>query len=105
MVRSPINGVVQASVISTEGQVVNAAEEVLRIVPAGATLELELCVPNRDIGFVHVGQPAVVKLDAFPFTQHGTVSAAITKIAATVLPRECPKRDRRRSCVTISRAS
>ncbi|MBA1347937.1 MULTISPECIES: HlyD family type I secretion periplasmic adaptor subunit [Rhizobium] len=85
-VRSPIDGVVQASAISTEGQVVTAGEEVLRVVPAGATLELEVYVPNRDIGFVHVGQPAVVKLDAFPFTQYGTVPATITKIATDAIP-------------------
>ncbi|RUM22344.1 HlyD family type I secretion periplasmic adaptor subunit [Rhizobium phaseoli] len=85
-VRSPIDGVVQASVISTEGQVVTAGEEVLRIVPAGAMLELEVYVPNRDIGFVHVGQPVVVKLDAFPFTQYGTVPATIVKIATDAIP-------------------
>ncbi|MGO7335143.1 HlyD family efflux transporter periplasmic adaptor subunit [Rhizobium leguminosarum] len=79
--------------------------ELLRVVPAGTTLELDVYVPNRDIGFVHASQPAVVKLDAFPFTQYGTVPATITKIAAAVLPRKCPKRDRRRSCVTLSRVS
>ncbi|AGS25815.1 HlyD family type I secretion periplasmic adaptor subunit [Rhizobium etli] len=92
-VRSPIDGVVQASVISTEGQVVTAGEEVLRVVPAGATLELEVYVPNRDIGFVHVGQPAVVKLDAFPFTQYGTIPATITKIATDAIP--APDAERR----------
>ncbi|WP_434713595.1 HlyD family type I secretion periplasmic adaptor subunit (plasmid) [Rhizobium sp. YTUHZ045] len=85
-VRSPIDGVVQASVISTEGQVVTAGEEVLRVVPGGAALELEVYVPNRDIGFVHVGQSAVVKLDAFPFTEYGTVPATITKIATDAIP-------------------
>lgn len=85
-VRSPIDGVVQASVISTEGQVVTAGEEVLRIVPGGSALELEVYVPNRDIGFVHLGQAAVVKLDAFPFTQYGTVPATVTKIATDAIP-------------------
>ncbi|OWV69409.1 secretion protein HylD [Rhizobium sp. R634] len=85
-IRSPIDGIVQASSISTEGQVVTAGEEVLRVVPAGRALELEVYVPNRDIGFLHVGQPAIVKLDAFPFTQYGTVSATISKVATDAIP-------------------
>ncbi len=85
-IRSPIDGVVQASAITTEGQVVTAGEEVLRVVPAGSELELEVYVPNKDIGFIHVGQTAVVKMDAFPFTQYGTISATVTRIATDAIP-------------------
>lgn len=85
-IRSPIDGVVQASAITTEGQVVTPGEEVLRVVPSGPELELEVYVPNRDIGFIHIGQKAVVKLDAFPFTQYGTMDATVTKIATDAVP-------------------
>lgn len=85
-IRSPIDGVVQASAITTEGQVVTPGEEVLRVVPSGPELELEVYVPNRDIGFIHIGQKAVVKLDAFPFTQYGTIDATIAKIATDAIP-------------------
>ncbi|MGR9244664.1 hypothetical protein [Rhizobium leguminosarum] len=37
---------------------------------------------NKDIGFITVGQHAVVKLEAFPFTRYGTTAAHVTKIAA-----------------------
>lgn len=83
---SPIDGVVQASAITTEGQVVTAGEEVLRVVPDGSELELEVYVPNKDIGFIRAGQTAVVKLDAFPFTQYGTIPASVTRVATDAIP-------------------
>ncbi|MBY5592406.1 hypothetical protein HFO49_34165 [Rhizobium leguminosarum] len=40
---------------------------------------------NKNIGFTTVGQDAVVKLDAFPFTRYGTIAAHVTKIAADAI--------------------
>lgn len=40
------------------GGSVAGESELLRVVPAGTTLELDVYVPNRDIGFVHVSQPS-----------------------------------------------
>ncbi|WP_246706199.1 hypothetical protein [Rhizobium leguminosarum] len=35
---------------------------------------------NKDIGFTKVGQDAVVKLEAFPFTRYGTTAADVTEL-------------------------
>jgi hemolysin D len=40
---------------------------------------------NKDIGFITVGQHAVVKLKAFPFTRYGTSQPTSTKIAADAI--------------------
>jgi len=32
-------------------------------------IEVEVMIANRDIGFVKVGQIAMVKVEAFPFTR------------------------------------
>ncbi|WP_245506311.1 hypothetical protein [Rhizobium leguminosarum] len=40
---------------------------------------------NKNIGFTTVGQDAVVKPDAFPFTRYGTIAAHVTKIAADAI--------------------
>jgi hemolysin D len=37
---------------------------------------------NKDIGFVRPGQPATVKVDAFPFARYGTLDGTVTKISA-----------------------
>jgi len=84
--RSPIDGTVQASSITSVGQVVTVGQDVMRVVPEGSTLELEVYALNKDIGFIKVGQDAVVKLEAFPFTRYGTIAAHVTKIAADAIP-------------------
>src|SRR5262249_5691244 len=47
-----------------------------------APLEIEAMILNRDIGFVHTGQPAVVKVEAFPFTRYGTIDGTVTRLSA-----------------------
>nr|WP_105433185.1 HlyD family type I secretion periplasmic adaptor subunit [Neorhizobium sp. T6_25] len=84
--RSPIAGTVQASSITSVGQVVSVGQDVMRVVPEGSALELEVYVLNKDIGFIKLGQEAVVKLEAFPFTRYGTIPARVTKIAADAIP-------------------
>lgn len=83
--RSPIDGTVQASSITSVGQVVTVGQDVMRVVPEGSALELEVYALNKDIGFIKVGQEAVVKLDAFPFTRYGTIPARVTKIATDAI--------------------
>jgi HlyD family secretion protein len=50
----------------------DSGSELMRIVPRNAALEVEAYPPNHDIGFVAAGQPAVIKVEAFPFTRYGT---------------------------------
>ena len=37
-------------------------------------------------GFVHEGQTASVKVDAFPFTRYGTLEATVTRVASDAIP-------------------
>ena len=55
--------------------------------PAGLrTLEIEAYVLNRDIGFVRVGQEAVIKVESFPFTRYGSIKAQVVRIAKDAIP-------------------
>ncbi len=84
--RAPIDGRVQSSIITNVGQVVDSGQEIMRIVPQGSRLEIEAYVPNQDIGFVHVGQEAVIKVDLFPFTRYGSLNARVVRIARDAIP-------------------
>jgi hemolysin D len=53
--RAPLTGTVQASSVTTVGQVVTVGEELMRAVPDGSVLEVEAYLPNKGIGFVHPG--------------------------------------------------
>jgi hemolysin D len=84
--KAPIAGTVQASALTTIGQVVTSGQEVMRIVPEDAGLEIEVYVLNKDIGFVKPGQEAIVKIESFPFTQYGTIAARVTRVARDSIP-------------------
>jgi hemolysin D len=82
VLKSPIDGVVQGSAITTLGQVVSSGDALMRIVPPeDAGLEIECYLPNKDVGFVKIGQKAILKIEAFPFTRYGTIDAIVTNIA------------------------
>ena len=84
--RSPIAGRVQSSVIANIGQVITSGQEIMRVVPQDSKLEIEAYVLNRDIGFVSVGQEAVVKVESFPFTLYGSIKARVVRIAKDAIP-------------------
>jgi hemolysin D len=84
--RSPIDGTVQASALTTVGQIVASGEQLMRIVPEGETLEIMCYLQNRDIGFVKTGQSAVVKVESFPFTRYGTIQATVKEVARDAIP-------------------
>ena len=91
--RAPIAGTVQQLAVSSQGQVVSSGQSLMTIVPLGGSIEVEVMIANADIGFVEIGQPAVIKVDAFPFTRYGTIDGVVEKVsrdavdqrAATVL--------------------
>ena len=68
---APVDGVVQQLAIHTVGGVVTPAQPLLVVVPSDSRLEIEAMVSNRDIGFVHQGQEAEIKIDTFNFTRYG----------------------------------
>jgi hemolysin D len=84
--RSPADGIVQASAVYTIGQVVTPAQEIMRIVPRGGSLEIEAYVPNKDIGFIEIGQEVAVKVESFPFTRYGMLAGKVTHIARDAIP-------------------
>jgi hemolysin D len=78
---SPVDGVVQQLQVHTIGGVVQPAEALMRIVPEDAPVEIEARILNKDIGFVHEGQAAVIKMEAFPFTRYGTLDGTVTEVS------------------------
>ena len=78
---APITGTVQQLAVTTVGQVVSPGQPVMTIVPLGTPIEIEALIQNKDIGFVEVGQKAVVKVESFPFTRYGTVEGTVIKVS------------------------
>ena len=79
---APVAGTVQQLAVRTAGGVVTPAQTLLVVVPDAAAVTAEVVIDNKDIGFVHAGQPAEVKVETFSFTRYGTVPAAVTWVSA-----------------------
>ncbi|MCA6357893.1 HlyD family type I secretion periplasmic adaptor subunit, partial [Phenylobacterium sp.] len=79
--RAPVAGVVQEVAVTTLGQIAEAGKPLVTIVPAGESLVAEVLILNRDIGSVAAGDAVAVKLEAYPFTEHGTLSGRILRIS------------------------
>ncbi|MCK0530673.1 HlyD family type I secretion periplasmic adaptor subunit [Sphingobium agri] len=76
-----VDGTIQQLDVHTIGGVVEAAKPLMILVPSSGGLEVEARILNKDVGFVHVGQEAAVKLEAFPFTRYGTVPGRVRSIS------------------------
>lgn len=79
--RAPVDGVVQQLAIHTVGGVVQAAQQLMVIVPDNASLEADVMVLNKDIGFVVAHQSVEIKIDAFPYTRYGSIPATLEYVS------------------------
>lgn len=77
---APIAGTVQQLAVHTTGGVVTAAQPLMVLVPEQAEVTAEVTLENKDIGFVHEGQRAEVKVDTFNFTRYGLVPATVLRV-------------------------
>jgi hemolysin D len=78
--------VIEASTLTSLGQVVTPGLQVMQIVPAASPLEIECYVENTDAGFIKPGQLAMIKVDTFPYTRYGTIEGRVMKVARDALP-------------------
>lgn len=79
--RAPVDGTVQQLAIHTVGGVVTPAQALLAVVPSTEALEVEATVLNKDIGFVHPGQRATVKVESFPYTRYGYLEGVVESVS------------------------
>jgi hemolysin D len=87
---APIAGTIQQLAVHTVGGVVTPAQVLLAIVPLESRLEIEAMVPNRDVGFVHPGQKAEIKVDTFNFTKYGLLHGQVLSVSRDAIVRDKP---------------
>jgi membrane fusion protein len=84
VVRAPIGGRVSL-LQASPGQAVDPRRLQLQILPNNSTLQAQLFIPVRAIGFVEVGQDVRILFDAFPYQRFGTYHGRIVKVSQSVL--------------------
>jgi hemolysin D len=90
VLRAPVDGTVQQLSIHTVGGVVTPAQALAVLVPAESHIEIEAMVSNHDIGFVHVGQEAEIKVDTFNFTHYGLIHGRVLSLSQDAISRDRP---------------
>lgn len=81
LVTAPADGVVQEIAKRSVGSVLKEAEPLVTLVPLDATLEAEVQIDARYISYVRVGDPARIKIDAFPFQQYGVMRGRVRTVS------------------------
>jgi len=75
-------------VVHTIGGVVTPAQALMVVVPAGSPIEIEAMIQNKDVGFVHDGDDAEVKVDTFNFTKYGLLHGKVLNVSGDSIQRE-----------------
>ncbi len=91
--RAPIDGTVEGLAVHTVGGVVTPAQSLMFLVPDNANLVVEASVDNRDVGFVHPGQRAEIKVDAFAFTRYGMIDGTVAALSRDAVLEGAGRRD------------
>ena len=63
------------------GSVLKQGDPLVHLAPMHSPVEAEVHIAARDVGFIRVGDVAIVKLDAFFFVEHGTVAGKVRAIS------------------------
>lgn len=92
-IRAPVSGYVQKVEVTTLGQVVTPAQNLVTIVPDGTPLIVEATLSNQDIGYAKVGQPVEVKVDTFPFQKYGALKGTLIWISPDAEDRNAASND------------
>ncbi len=78
---SPVDGFVQDIKVNTIGGVVQPGEDLIEIVPLDDNLLVEVKIRPDDIGFLHPGMKAIVKITAYDFSIYGGLEGELLEIS------------------------
>ncbi len=79
---SPVNGIVNKLHVNTIGSVVKAGAPILEITPLDDELVIEAEIATKDRARIWPGQDVVIRISAFDYTIHGSLSGKVSTISA-----------------------
>ncbi len=85
VVLAPRAGIVKNIRFTTLGAVVKSGDDILELVPADNDLVVEAKVKPADIGFIHIGLPATLKVDAYDYSVFGALQGKVMYISADTM--------------------
>ncbi|MBD8941610.1 MAG: HlyD family efflux transporter periplasmic adaptor subunit [Clostridiales bacterium] len=82
ILRSDTDGYVTNMQEGLTGNVVATGNVLMNIIPDNTPMESTCYVKNSDIADLKIGKAAVIKLEAYPYSEYGTLTGKITYISA-----------------------
>ncbi|ALG72653.1 secretion protein HlyD [Azospirillum thiophilum] len=82
-VLSPVRGLVQDLRVNTVGAVVPEGGVLMQVVPVDHEMTVEAHVTPRDVGQLHVGLEATVKVLTYDFARYGAIPGTLLRISAS----------------------
>ena len=79
VVLAPMSGTIQSIEKVANGTFVHSGQQIAELSPDG-TLVAECAVSTKDIGFIGVGQPARIQVDAFNYNEWGVLEGQVIEI-------------------------
>ena len=80
--RAPVSGTVQRLLVNTVGGVITPGSAVAELIPSDDVLLVEAKIPPKDIAFLKLGQPAILKFSAYDYAIYGGMNASVEHISA-----------------------
>ncbi len=80
-ISAPVSGWVHDLKVHTVGGVISPGTTLLTIVPDEAHRHVEARISTRDIGHIHVGQKAKIKVLTYDYTRYGTITGRVDYIS------------------------
>jgi multidrug resistance efflux pump len=84
---SPADGRLGEVAVLRIGGVVKEGETLATIVPSGTVKVVAQFSPAAAMGRIRPGQPALVRLDGFPWAQYGSIGATVSQVGSEVRDR------------------
>ena len=75
---APVSGIV-LEWCRPAGYAASAGETLVKVVPGGE-IEAKIYITNKDVGFMKPGMKAQIRVDAFPYTQFGSITGALKSV-------------------------
>lgn len=82
--RAPVDGVVSSLGPKLPGAIAQPGQALLQVVP-NESLIARVQVNNGDIANIRVGMPVDIRVDAYPFTEFGSISGVVTKVGSEAI--------------------
>ena len=84
-IKSPVKGIIFDLKLTSPGFFSQIQGPILKIVPFNS-MEADVEIPSRKIGFIRKGQPVDISIDSFPSNDFGVLKGTVISVGSDALP-------------------